>query len=1108
MNKRHVILFSFVFLVFITGSVSSFEFDNVKFTGKDGIAGYPNIEIKNLFGLGSTLWDGELTKNTNTCGSSCSAEKTITIYDTGSLIDDVRFETITETDRYEQNIRSYQFYIKTGEEEIEVDDYEWVCIRTGIVFINGTEEENCEYQIVGSHIEITPLWGEYELGQEIEAGTYEIKLEGKKKPSRIVDWQIKSKGIWIDDWAIWNSSFNANLTNYYKLDKTVGDIIDSFGGINGTNVGAGRGLTGKIGNAFNFSNDITKYSKLANITKLSSKTNFTVNLWVNPDSYDGDKDVILSMGYQVGNNEMFAILLNNGVVRVAYFLDPSGYINAYSVASTNVELGKWSMITVTRAGNDVSVYQNGTFIEKTTFTVSGVYSAYSEEVHLGKASADGQEEYSGLLDEIGIWNTTLTQPQITDLWNNGLGLRFGGDYVILNSPEDNYVSPTGSIDFNCTGNSFDGATIVNMSLWTNETGSFELEENISLTGTTNETVFTHSILEGKVLWNCQVCDSDSECTFGLLNRTVSIDTTAPQLNITYPIVVDYHQTGQNLTLNWTISEINLDSCWYNYNETTNVSVTCADNTTSFNVTDYNDRDLYFYANDTVGNLNTTFHEWDYRVFGNSINYVASTLESSFETFEINMTYNSSLYTINTVTFDYNNTERTSTTTDTGNNRIYSNSFNVDSVTSDTNVTFFWQFTMTNGTGTTGNYDSISSNQSVRAISIDNCTSYSVLIYNFTARDEESRDNLSAGTPDNVTIEVDLRLSSWGTTNELATYSKTFAYTNPATICLNLNLSDTDYRVDMDVGYSALDYVQEFYFVSNGTLSNTTSPHIDLHDLLATDSTTFLFAFIDSDGLEVEDAIIHTHRKYIGEGIFREVERSKSDDNGETHVHLVEEDVIYYFTITLYDQLLYTSSEYQAKCISTPCEIKITATEESSWDKDLWDKFDGGDYTISKNDSARTVTMSFTTSPVQSHVMNLTIYEFDNNGNDTIFVVTDSVTASSGTIELTVPASAGNETFIYVINANGELVIWGFFSLIEKGIDYFGGVLGVILSAFIVLTLVLMAVTEGVAVLIFLILGLILVSALKLLDINWVALMSLIMAGGILIWKLTNRRSRR
>jgi len=64
---------------------------------------------------------------------------------------------------------------------------------------------------------------------------------------------------------------------------------------------------------------------------------------------------------------------------------------------------------------------------------------------------------------------------------------------------------------------------------------------------------------------------------------------------------------------------------------------------------------------------------------------------------------------------------------------------------------------------------------------------------------------------------------------------------------------------------------------------------------------------------------------LGEGTFREVERAREDQNGDTIVHLVEEDVIYYFIITQNGEVLHTSSTYTALCQQTPCTIQIEAS---------------------------------------------------------------------------------------------------------------------------------------------------------------------------------------
>ena len=88
-GKFFVMMFVIILLV---GTVSAFEFDNVKRlnwsgngNGGNGNGGngngngqYPNIEIVNGFGLGATLWSGELTNNSDVWGQDCYAIKEIT----------------------------------------------------------------------------------------------------------------------------------------------------------------------------------------------------------------------------------------------------------------------------------------------------------------------------------------------------------------------------------------------------------------------------------------------------------------------------------------------------------------------------------------------------------------------------------------------------------------------------------------------------------------------------------------------------------------------------------------------------------------------------------------------------------------------------------------------------------------------------------------------------------------------------------------------------------------------------------------------------------------------------------------------------------------------
>ncbi|MBY9021843.1 MAG: hypothetical protein KGD67_12365, partial [Candidatus Lokiarchaeota archaeon] len=137
------------------------------------------------------------------------------------------------------------------------------------------------------------------------------------------------------------------------------------------------------------------------------------------------------------------------------------------------------------------------------------------------------------------------------------------------------------------------------------------------------------------------------------------------------------------------------------------------------------------------------------------------------------------------------------------------------------------------------------------------------------------------------------------------YNSTVSNYPELLVCVPSGLfNTTNYSLDLTAEYSTDHHVQEFYYVDNQTLHvGNSSTNVSLMDLNLDDSTTFLFSFEDANGLIVPNAIVQVLRYYIGDGLFREVERSKEDDNGETHMHLLEEDVIYKFIITLENQVL-------------------------------------------------------------------------------------------------------------------------------------------------------------------------------------------------------------
>jgi hypothetical protein len=185
---------------------------------------YPNLEIRDK-NTDALKMSGSLINHTSSCADYCESVFTITIYDYGKLIEDVRFYSIlNDGSKIEQNIKNYQFYIKTSEKEVDVNNHTFVCEETGKVLINGTKEEKCYFKLIGTYKESVPVWEVLDIEKEFDPGAYTLKIYGKKSLYKNVDWQIKTKEQWLTDWAYWGASVYEKADGNYNSCQTTTDF--------------------------------------------------------------------------------------------------------------------------------------------------------------------------------------------------------------------------------------------------------------------------------------------------------------------------------------------------------------------------------------------------------------------------------------------------------------------------------------------------------------------------------------------------------------------------------------------------------------------------------------------------------------------------------------------------------------------------------------------------------------------------------------------------------------------------------------------------------------------------------------------------------------------
>jgi len=677
-------------------------------------------------------------------------------------------------------------------------------------------------------------------------------------------------------------------------------------------------------------------------------------------------------------------------------------------------------------------------------------------------------------------------------------------------PTNNLLTTNSSILFNYNN------TVLNTNL-TNSTfylwwdnGTLLDSRFYTLSG--NQTINNKTIIilgEGGYIWNVETCGSAVSCNFGSSNYSFDLDLDGPIPVITYPTgVLGSVVDGTILNLNWTISETgenlttHLKNCSYTYNGSTTymAKATCLSNSTTFGYSAGKDN-ISFRAWDIFNLSNEDTASWIVSLSEINQTYNPFTTEGATEDFLIYVSVNPT-YSITASQLIYNGTTYTGVTTDLGGNVFRaSRTITIPSVTATGNVTFYWRFAFND----TSIVNSLSKNQSIANILIDNCGAYTYKLLELEAIDEEEQTHLNETTL-NTSIEVDLQVYSNDLTVSIINYSNIFNRTNPVSICTNSNMTNA-LKYNAIIKYSAENYSSEYYNVQRGTLQYGLIPYnISLFDLLSEDATEFQITFKDSSFLVIEDALINIARQFVGEGTFKTVEIPKTDSNGQTVANLVTNSVIYNMVVTKNGEVIGVFNNLIAFCediVTGSCFINLNAIGDNTA---LYNQSSstGIDYDLDYNKTSRLLTFAFVTTDGNIKTINLTATKMDQLGNTS--ACDEVLISSSGTITCTIPSSIGNETIFIDIYADNQLVANEY---VKAGDKFNMGDTGYLFLIFMLLSFPLMFSSSKIGVIIGVLMGFISASLLSIIQGGVIglgaSLLWLIISGLILIYIINTKR---
>lgn len=752
-----------------------------------------------------------------------------------------------------------------------------------------------------------------------------------------------------------------SLIAYYKLDGTSGAVIDSTGnGYDGTNNGATRGSGGIISNAFDF-DGASDYSISDVNIGINGNNPRSFSFWANGCA--AQIDYFLTTG---GNSASHDFGLGHLSDCSLYF---HGFADDFATSEIMLSTG-WQHLVLTYNGTHVKIYINGSLASggeaaKPSLDTTDAPLYFATKPNLANS-------YDGTIDEVSVWNRTLSESDISDLYNSGNGLAYEGspgDFTInvtLASPLNDSVITTTGEDFKVNF-SVGGSNSYNYT-WKNATydvwylnGTLFNETSVVLP-TENNTyseLFIDSFSLGNYVWDVRGCYGNatfSNCSYST-NGNFSLEIGANILSINY----------SNITY-----ETNSEMFVFNVQLLEGSSVSIA------------------------------------RLVYNGTNYVITNISESGGVYTFTKVIN--------IPLNFNATENQTNS-------------------------FYLKF----------NYegDSIQeldpSEQVVIPITLTNCSAGNFFL-NFSLIDEKTLALLDAGN--NITFKANLKYFL----NDISvnkTFNNSFS-TNKVSLCFSAPTKTIKLYGELE--YEDGIHVKRRYYFINDEFTNQTAG-INLYNLLATQSTSFVTYLYDASSIAIPDIFIKLKKKYIESDDSKVVEMAKTDEFGMGILHFVSEDDVY--EVEYYDgegNLIYAPADFHAVCLESICSITHTIPYSFSFNPfSSLTSNPNFNYTISSTNNL----ISLTYNSVDKTTYYDVTLEVDGLSiiNDTLRFCSQTLTESlSGTLECNITNSTYNNHQIKVW-VDGELEISQY--IMKENEDYKEyGKEGIIYALLIVLTLVL------------------------------------------------------
>ncbi|MBU4124364.1 MAG: LamG domain-containing protein, partial [Nanoarchaeota archaeon] len=215
------------------------------------------------------------------------------------------------------------------------------------------------------------------------------------------------------------ASKHNNLTHFFRFDKASTTFVNETGGTASCTACPDYTALGKFDSGYDFEATNLDFISLGARPK---PNNYTISIWIKPEGWlnSGLVHSIISAG---DGNTMWGLLAydTGDLLTLVVSTGSASQLCQIDVwDSTDTPNSVFTNYIGTANGTDLTIYKNGVVIQNCARTVWSAGTGYGISIgEIGDYDGASNYHYDGIMDEVKMYNESLTQYEVQELYNNG-----------------------------------------------------------------------------------------------------------------------------------------------------------------------------------------------------------------------------------------------------------------------------------------------------------------------------------------------------------------------------------------------------------------------------------------------------------------------------------------------------------------------------------------------------------------------------------------------------------------------------------------------------------------------------------------------------------------